>query len=99
MLRTVMQTKTVRRNFGPLVARLGAYINDTSPAGQKRVAEVGTKILIDIMYKLIQLGTRLPVDADGQFRNVLVECGGEIITVRGCINDGIIKLGTTFIQP
>lgn len=86
-------------NFEPLFVRMGADINSTNEEGRKKVVEVGTKIIMDISQKLIEMGTKLTVDSDGLFRNIIVEYEGELITVRGCIHDGIIKIGTMFIQP
>jgi|GEM_PF-2466485 len=83
-----------KHNFGPLLTRMGANLAD-----KKDVLRVGTKILADVTQKLIAMGSKLPLKDDGVYYNILVEYGGEIITTRGRIIDGIFKMSTMFIQP
>jgi len=54
---------------------------------------------MNITQKLIDMGSRLTIDSEGVFKDVIIEYSGELITVRGCIHDGIFKIGTMFIQP
>lgn len=91
--------KDCGHNFGPLFAKMGADINNITADGKKKIVEVGTQIILDISKKLIEMGTKLNVNDQGLFRDIVVEYGGELITVRGCIHDGVIKTGTLFIQP
>lgn len=86
-------------NFGPILARIGVNITDRSPEGDKRVIEAGTQIVIDITKKLIDMGTNLKINSEGIFKDIVIEYGGELITVRGRIHEGIIKMSTMFIQP
>ena len=85
-------------NFGPLLARMGVDINSKTDLGKTQVIEAGAKILIDISKKLIDMGSKLSIDAQGLFQNIVVEYDGELITVRGCIHEGVFKIGTMFIQ-
>lgn len=43
------------------------------------------------------MGTKLNVNSIGVF--ILVQYGGELITVQGRVHDGIIKISTMFIRP
>lgn len=81
-------------NLEPLFARMGADINSG-----KNVIEVGTKIIMDISKKLLEMGSKLPIDARAVFEEIVIEYGGEVITVRGRIHESVIKIGTMFIQP
>lgn len=85
-------------NFEALFARFGANINSEEPAEVQKIIEIGAKISKDIAWKLIEMGTKLPVEEDGVFWNVLVESEGELITTRGLILEGAIRFSTMFIQ-
>jgi hypothetical protein len=86
-------------NFGSMLTRMGVNIADGSPEGEKRVIEAGTQIVIDITKKLVDMGAKLKVNSEGIFRDIVIEYRGELITVRGRIHEGIIKVSTMFIQP
>lgn len=80
---------------------MGANINcaDTDVEGKQKILEVGAKILKDLSWKLIEIGSNLKINENGVFLNIPIEYETELITVRGRIIDGVIKTGTLFIQP
>lgn len=74
-------------NFGPLLSRMGGDTTD-----------VWFKIAADVTKKLVDMGTRLPIDSAGIFEEVLVSYEGELVTVQGAVMDGMVKISTMFIK-